>query len=219
MFVTRAWETHLMTTLWENFSLFEPRAWLSELSKAAGLRVDHRRTRSCNWSYGFREKSSKKIADIVVGFDGMADGLGCYVIETKRPGGKLTNKDLNPGYYLDIECISRKASLRKLIYCVDFKQQQSLKSLTQAESDRFGDCGLITWETLGGIQVALARSLNAPAKSRSFVAGSIQYQFCQHGIVPAVPSEEYLAQEPSIAQVDAGLKTPYDNHDPQWVRV
>jgi len=218
-FVTPEWETNLMTTLWENFTLFEPRQWLSELSVVAGVYVNHDETRACNWSYGFREHATRKIADIVIGFDGAGAQLGCYVIEAKRPGGKLTEKDLDPVYYLGIEHIAANAGVKKLIYCVDPKDKQRLTALFGAERDKYKDCGVVTWEEVAGIQIKLAQNLDAPPKIRSFIAGSIQYQFCQHGIIPSLLSEPYLNHEPSVAQVDEGLHTPYDNHDPQWSRV
>jgi hypothetical protein len=196
-FVTRAWETHLMTTLWENFNLFDSRTWLTELSAVSGVGLNHRDTRSCNWSYGFRENSTRKIADIVIGFDGVGRGLGCYVIEAKRPGGKLTDKDLDPTYYLNIKHIAKNASPRKLIYCVDRNEHKRLKSLFISDPDKYTDCGVVTWEDVGGIQVTLAKKLDLPQKFRSFMAGAIQYQFCQHGIVPTARSEDYLDEEPA----------------------
>ncbi len=219
-FVTHEWETHLTATLWENFTLFEPMDWLSELSAAAAIQINHDKTRSCNWSYGFREKATKKIADIAIGFDGLDEGLGCYVIEAKRPGaGKLTDKDLDPSYYLDIEHISANANIKKLIYCVDMKDKNTLISLFSKQPKKFKDCGAVTWEEIAGIQIRLAKKIDASPKIRSFVSGSIQYQFCQHGIVPTMLSEDYLTQEPSIAQVDEKAVARYDNHDPQWARV
>lgn len=218
-FVTREWETHLMTTLWENFALFEPKEWLRELSDVAGIRHGHEETQTCNWSYGFRERATKRIADIVIGFDGLGDKLGCYVIEAKRPGGKLTEKDLDPSYYLQFEHIATNAAYRKLIYCVDPKEKRTLLELFRAEPEKYQDCGVVTWEEVAGIQIQLAKLMDATPQVRSFIAGSIQYQYCQHGLVPSKLSEDYLALEPSVAGVDIGIKTPYDNHDPQWSRV
>jgi len=218
-FVTREWETHLMTTLWENFVLFSPRDWLHSLSTASGIGLDHTNTRACNWSYGFRERSTRKIADIVIGFDGVEGGLGCYVIETKRPGEKLTIEDLDPAYYLNIEHIATHATCRKLIYCVDAKEKARIKSVLSSETEKYQDCGVLTWAEVAGIQINLANQLDLAINIRSFIAGSIQYQFCQHGIVPSVLSHEYLAGEPSILDVDSGVYTPYDNHDPQWARI
>ena len=131
-FVTREWETHLMTTLWENFCLFDPKEWLRELSAVSGIDEHHNEVAACNWSYGFRERTTRKIADIVVGFNKTKDKVACYVIETKRPGGRLTEKDLNPSYYLDMDSIAKHAEWRRLIYCVDDKEKRRVKTIFAA---------------------------------------------------------------------------------------
>jgi hypothetical protein len=214
-FVTPEWEMHLIATLWENFRLFEPHLWLSKLARAAGVSTQHGRDTSCNWSYGFRERSTRKIADIVIGFRDSDSAKGCYVIEAKRPHGRLTSKDLDPMYYLSIESIAEIPDAR-LIYCVDEPSKQRLVSLFSQMPDTFSRCGAVSWEEIGGIQVELAQSLPVSPDVSAFIAGAIQYQFHQHGITPSVRARPYLEHEASIEDVDGGLRTPYDNHDPQW---
>jgi len=218
-FVTASYETHLMTTLWENFSLFEARSWLQQLANVSGIAIDHSASKNCDWSYGFRENSTRKIADIVIGFDGVGDKKGCYVIEAKRPGGKLGPKDLDPGYYLNIEKIRAETELRRLIYCVDLKEKERVRSLFSAYPEIYGECGVITWEEVGGIQIALSQKLEVPEKIRTFIAGAIQYQYCQHDLIPAQLAADYLSEEPSIDDVFVGLNNTYDNHDPQWAAL
>jgi len=218
-FVTSTYETHLMTTLWENFSLFEPKDWLSKLSEYSGLNISHSRTTKCNWSYGFREHSTRKIADIVIGFNGLPDGKACYVIEAKRPGGKLGEKDLDPNYYLSIENIQNEAAYKALIYLVDAKEKKRVRSLIESERNKYQNCGVLTWEEIGGIQIELVKTLHLPQKIESFIAGSIQYQFCQHDIVPSSLAQNYLLNEPSVNDVWVGVSSKYDNHDPQWAEL
>jgi len=206
-----------MSTLWENFSLFEPREWLQELSNVSGVVVDHTNTMRCDWSYGFRENSTRKIADIVIGFERKGMGLGCYVIEAKRPGGKLGTKDLDPDYYLSIEAIRNGTTSKNLIYCVDAREKRHVLELILTEPNKYAGCGAISWEEVGGIQVRLAQNLRVPEKMRSFIAGAIQYQYCQHDIVPSTLAQSYLEAEPNVDDVFSGIKTPYDNHDPQWM--
>lgn len=218
-FVTPTYETHLMTTLWENFSLFAPADWLQGLSDLAGVGTNHSTTGECDWSYGFREDSTKRIADIVVGFDGVGTNTGCYVIEAKRPGGKLGQKDLDTSYYLEFEEVLRRTSYRKLIYLVDPREKERVLGLFSEEPQRFTDCGVLTWEELGGLQIELAHTIEVPRKIRSFLAGAIQYQYCLHDILPSTLAEDYLVSEPSIEDVFEGIQNSYDNHDPQWARL
>ena len=215
-FVSVTYETHLMTTLWENFSLFEAGSWLQALVDASGLTVDHSRTQRCEWSYGFREHSTRKIADIVIGFDGVEPGTGCYVIEAKRPKGKLGPKDLDPNYYLSMEKIQTESDFQKLIYCVDPREKERVLTLFKAEPAKFENCGVLTWEEVGGIQIELAQRLPIPERLRTFMAGAIQYQYCQHDLIPSSLAQTYLNDEPSIDDVFAGIENSYDNHDPQW---
>ena len=208
-----------MTTLWENFSLFPPHDWLQELSSAAGIAGDHTAVVACNWSYGLRERSSRKIADIVIGFSGPQDHLACYVIETKRPGGRLADKDLDPSYYLDMDCIASRAEWRRLIYCVDEVERERVAALFRADPSKYKHCGVVTWAEIAGMQIQLASCLPTSQAIREFVAGSIQYQFCRHGIRPSTLSHSYLATEHGVVDVENGIAARYDHHEPQWTRL
>lgn len=218
-FVSKGLETHLTATLWENFALFSPHSWLTALSGTAGTHVDHAKTEHCNWCYGLRDKPTGRIADVVIGFDGVEVGTGCYVIEAKRPGEPLTSKDLDPDYYLGLQAIARHASELRLIYLVGGREKQRVTKLLSSEPEKYSRCSVISWEDLATLQIRLAQQLDASPAVRSFVAGAIQYQFCEHGIVPTSPSEDYLVGEPSIADVDASLVRRSDNHDLQWLRL
>jgi hypothetical protein len=94
---------------------------------------------------------------------------------------------------------------RAILYCVDDRAADRVKGA----SCRPHPSGVITWNELGGLQIQLARGLDLPDPYRGFIAGAIQYQYCEHGIRPTVLASDYLEDEHSMADVDAkGVASP-----------
>lgn len=56
----------------------------------------------------------------------------------------------------------------------------------------------VTWQELGGLQISLGEKLSLEEPIKRFVAGAIQYQYCQRDIKPSRLAAEYLVEEPSI---------------------
>jgi hypothetical protein len=135
-----------------------------------------------------------------LGYTG-ADGLrGALVVEaknlTKAPGAK----ELRFDYYLTIDEIASHEENAALIYLVDESvREKSMRLLGDLPSN----IRLITWQQLAGLQIELARTLDAPPAIRNFVAGAIQFQFAQHDIRPSHLSAQYLEEEMSMLEMDA----------------
>ena len=101
--------------------------------------------------------------------------------------------------YLDAPLLASITDNRILLYLVD----ESVKSTITTEIREDGCLsGIVTWQQLGGLQIELARELDLPLTAASFIAGSIQQQFCAHDILPDRLAFEYLDSEPSMQKVD-----------------
>lgn len=221
-------ETHLTVSLWENFALFECPDWLPRVYDLAGLRMPDSKCQTCRWSYewvGYRtvperpKSSTKRMCDVVVGFEGADESRGVLVVEAKRLKAKLGKKDLIPDYYLGIREIEEFGNQASLMYLIDEAvREKALEALTEMPVN--ANVGLLTWQQLAGIQIELAATLQAPEAVRHFVASAIQYQFAQNNIRPVQLSAPYLEREPSMLEIDAlpkSEKQPMSVHsEPQW---
>jgi hypothetical protein len=193
-------ETHLTTTLWENFALFHPSKWLPKLAEAACMRQPNSVV-ACNWSYEWED--SGKLCDVVLAYRDDADRRHVIVVEAKNLHSVPGEKDLRESYYLGMDALAPFDS-RALLFCVDESVRSAVELATTAFAER---PGVITWQQLGGIQISLARTMDAPQDLRHFVAGAIQFQYSVHDIRPTVPAADYLVAEPTMADVHAAEKS------------
>jgi hypothetical protein len=201
-FIVPRWETNITATLWENFTLFDSRTWVPALVAQSGLENLTEPVADCQWSYGWGTTGPPdKMADIIIHFRTEMNKQGIIIVEAKRPGGTLSEKDINPSYYLDIPELKAITGSRWLIYCVD--QADLEKAKNSVDEEQVERCGFITWQDLGGLQIRLAKKLAIPEQYRDFIAGSIQYQYCQHDFRPSELVYDYLEEEPRIELMDS----------------
>jgi hypothetical protein len=120
------------------------------------------------------------------------------VVEAKKPGNVLSEKDRNPAYYLTIPQVAA-FKRRSLVYLID----DAARARDEPQIAHGGyDVGFLSWERLASIQIDCAGSLvGASPAVRAFVAGSLYRLFVQHGITPEVLPLGYLRDEPSAEDV------------------
>lgn len=190
-FLTHGSEMHLTVSLFENFTIFDHAVWLPRLLHTAGLAVLDRPIDAANWGYEILDAPSNKLADIAVHY--RADTTdGVIVIEAKKRRGALKPSDRDPASYLDLDAFAW-APRRQLIYLVDESDRGAVESVVDDPAKR---SGILTWQELGGLQVALASTLRIDGALRAFVAGAIQNQFLAADIVPTTLCADYLPDEP-----------------------
>lgn len=224
-FVRSGHETNLTVTLWENFDIFEPGLWIPRVFELAGLAPPGTSVCRCQWSYewvGYRAdgarsgRESEAMCDVVVGYGG-TECSGVLVVEAKGLGKQLGAKELNPDYYLGIKEIAEFGVRASLLFLVDEKVAAISRERIRGMPRR---PGLLTWQQLGGLQIELAMALPIVPNLRRFIASAIQFQFSQAGIFPARFSAPYLADEPSMLDIDAipsGEKQSMAVHSlPMW---
>ena len=197
-------ETHLTATLWENFALFHPSVWLPQLADEARFSLTGPVT-ACKWSYEWEksyppgQQPPKKMCDIIIHFRDAEAQSGVLVVEAKNLGVKdLGDKDRLPSYYLDIPELEAASPRRHLIYCFDEKYKNHLAEQITPTDTRWG---IVTWQWIAALQIKLAWQFEVPEPVQRFVAGAIQYQYCQHGILPEELALPYLATEPTQHQI------------------
>jgi hypothetical protein len=190
-------EDHLTPTLFENFVLFEPQDWLEPLLCAAGITPPMDRLSNCNWAYQAQDRKTNKMADVGIHARGPA-GDCAILVEAKVKGGPLKKADVNPDSYLQLAEFADFAH-RYLIYLVD---EQDVEKTRRVVIDENGRSGTLTWQRLGGLQIELALQLTCEGRFRDFIAGAIQYQYLNHGIRPTKLVADYLAAEPSRADIN-----------------
>ena len=197
-FISRC-ENHLSTTLFENFVLFAPEAWLPALCSAAAVNAPVDRFAECAWGYQAQDSTTTKMADVGIHARGPAGD--CFIlVEAKVKGGPLKTSDIDPRSYLDLAEFSG-CEQRYLIYLVDEQDSAKTKAAVVNEDAL---AGFLTWQELGGLQIQLALQLDCAEDIRYFVASAIQYQYLAHGITPAILVADYLAAEPSRSEINAG---------------
>lgn len=194
-------ETHHTVTLWENFVLFQPSDWLPQLWAVAELSSPMESVRRCNWSYEWAAHGGVGAphCDVVLEYED-ARGRGILVVEAKKPGKSLGEKDLSPGYYLEIPQLAAYQR-RSLIYLVD--DAARTKGESQVRRGSY-DIGFLSWERLAAIQIDSVESMtDTPPAVRGFVAGSLYRSYTQLGITPKKLPLGYLQSEPSAEDVVA----------------
>lgn len=202
-------ENHLTATPFENFILFDPEIWVGGLLSAAGIELSVKIS-ACNWGYEILAEKNK-LADIAIHTRG-ANGDHVIIVEAKIKGGALKKTDADPASYLDLAEFSW-APKRSLIYLIDEADVNKTRGLI---ADPLQRSGILTWQALGGLQVELALQLDCSASIRDFVAGAIQFQYLNHGVKPTKLVADYLAGEPSRADINKENPERMRNWSTDW---
>lgn len=213
-------EAHLVCTLFENMVLFPPGAWVPQLIEDAGATSVPKNVQSCRWSYEFEDDENLKngrapIADLVLCARD-EQGEFVVVVEAKRRGGSLKAGDHDPDYYLGSPKFKRYTR-RYMLYLIYESDRATSKAPITDPAYR----GVLTWQQLGGLQVSQALLLDLPDVPRRFIAGAIQYQFCQHDIRPTILAAGYLSREPAYETMPTNKDQPGaqqipDRRVPMW---
>ncbi len=210
-FMRVEYEIHLTATLFENFTLFDPRHWVHRLLEVAGIRAaETEPITNCAWGYEVLAGPSK-LADIAIHARD-AHGDFVIVVESKAPRGAMKKTDGDPANYLDLDEF-RWAKRRWLIYLIDEADVAKTRILIDDPLQRSGIC---TWQALAGLQIELTRGLPCAPEISGFVAGAIQYQYLQHRIVPTLLAADYLTSEPSCSQIGPNAAEKMTNWMTKW---
>lgn len=216
-------EVQLVVTLWENFILFNASDWLPPLLRfgniSAPLDVVH-----ANWSYEWERlrcpeagRNYTCMADVVVEFEDSARARHVIVVEAKALNTSIGEKETNWDYYLGAPEIAAFGERRYLLFLIDETVREKVTAVLNAKP---ANVGIITWQQIAGLQIALARERKVrDDKLKSFAASALQYQFVQHNIRPTELSAHYLESEPSMHDVAnrlGQLQSMSDHGKPLW---
>jgi hypothetical protein len=172
-FYKRHWEVHLVTALWENFTLFRPSKIVHKLYEILKWDLDRPATDLC-WSYLFNLKDKSRILDLVlhVRFDNRDEIL---VGEAKRSGCEFDDKkDLH----------------HEVIHRREFRDAQERRYFLLGNGEIPADWlqhghSLMTWPNLRQAQLDLCKTIEGENDDiKSLIRGLIDAQFAAHEIGP-----------------------------------
>ena len=155
-FYTHRRGLNLCIAVWENFVLWHPAIWVSELFRLAGLGSPA--VSDAAWSYEFRALTglaSPKVkqVDIVLHARGDA-GDHVVAVEAKAPGDRLKIAqplpDTDSATYRDLPAFKALDAERHALYLVPDGYIETVRKKVS------GEYGFISWQALLGLQVALA---------------------------------------------------------------
>lgn len=193
------YETHLTIALWENFAALPVRIWLPFLVERSGLTYPDLSVSEANWSYGWvSDGDDRQTMDLVLNYrDG--NGEGIIVVEAKRPGNKVSGKDFDPSYYLEVPAF-RPFRRRSILYLLGRDGLAHARGAVRASGH---DVGFLAWPQLGEVQVEAALAAFSDQAVGSLIASAIYRQFRNYGQQPSGPPLSYLSKEPSRSELES----------------
>lgn len=171
----RSWcEKHVVYAIWENFALFDPRLFVTELYRLLNFPATVPATDIC-WSYEFNLRPSGRQVDLVLHVR-FPEWDEVIVGEAKPGKKKFGSKELEPESVLD-ENVFRIAHERRYFLLGD--------AIAPADWNERG-YGALNWQELYGLQQSLCNSLPESPEVQSLIRSLIGAQFGAHGIGPTL---------------------------------
>lgn len=151
-------EDHIATVLFHIWAALPDASWVGPFLDLWG--VPHGGVRRVRWSYSWEQRSEgakrPDITDIVLSWED-EDGQAVVIIETKRAGGKLSEKDVNGGIrYLNMPSI-RPFPRKSMVYLVDERD------LPAAVTALPPGTPAVSWQRMGRLQAELVGRLEGAA--------------------------------------------------------
>lgn len=167
-------EDHISTVLFHLWTLFPFRNWVGRLLDL--WFVPHGQISDARWCYSWEQRDLKKhITDIVLCYAD-ENGQGILVIEAKRPGGKLTSKDLDGGlHYLNMPSL-RPFKRRQCAFLVDESY------IADAKAQLPLGTGVSSWQAMGRLQSECALQLSLPERTYEVVRSYIARHYADLGM-------------------------------------
>jgi len=183
-------EDHITTVLFHIWALFPDFRWVGRLLDL--WNVSHADILRARWSYSWEQKRDKAsrpdICDIVLSYEDEV-GQGIIVIESKRRGGAMGDKDMNGGKrYLELPSL-RSFKRRACVFLVD--EDDVLSTVTKVPKDT----PVISWQAVGRLQAELGGELPVPDAVRSRVQTYVAHHYADLGMAFCPLSSESIRSE------------------------
>lgn len=189
-------EQNLQISLWENFSIFNKANFVLELIKLAKLDFTIYDITNVSWSYEWEKpiytnghRIGIKLLDIVLKITTIKSEY-LIVVECKNLTSALSEKDLNPSYYLDnIEEFNRFGKNKGLLYCIGKRAEKTVKEQIKQCNNKIG---IISWQSLAILQLKLVKNLEVNETIKKFISYSLIKQFQSKGIYDYSIFDDFL---------------------------
>lgn len=153
-------EDHVTPVLFHIWAAIPNPSWVGSL--LALLNIPHSTVRRVRWSYSWEQRrdgaARPDITDIVLCWED-DDGLAVLVVEAKRPGGSLSDKDREDGQkYLEMPSI-RPFGRKYVAFLVDGHDLEAVRAAIPA------GVPVLSWQEMGGLQADLVALHGAGANA------------------------------------------------------
>ncbi|MBX6322972.1 MAG: hypothetical protein IRY94_14175 [Rhodospirillaceae bacterium] len=171
-------EDHIATVLFQIWAMFDKPRWVAALLDEC--RIPHGRGISrARWSYSFEQRRSSglrpDITDIVLSFED-EEGEALAVIETKKRGGKLSEKDKRPdSFYLELPSI-RPFARKHIAFIVD------AHDAPQVLHELEGRVPVLTWQRLGVLQLDAIAGLRVSDDLKLQLRQYVKAHYAHHSV-------------------------------------
>jgi hypothetical protein len=161
-------EDYITPALFHIWAAFPDCSWVISLLDA--WKIPHGTVQRVNWSYSWEQKHDLSrrpdITDIVLCWED-EQGQAVLVIEVKRAGGALSDKDLNGGAaYLQLPSI-RKFERKWVAFLL------ANADVGAASAKLPPNTSIVSWQTIGQLQAFHASQLVVPSPVRDLVCSYI----------------------------------------------
>lgn len=150
-------EDHISTVLFHIWAAFPDASWVGPFLDLWD--IPHGDVKGVRWSYSWEQRSEgakrPDITDVVLSWEDQ-HGAAVVVIETKRTGGKLSEKDTNGGRrYMNMPSI-RPFARKFMVFLVDQRDIAAAVALLPQGTP------VCSWQSLGKLQAELAGAFGGP---------------------------------------------------------
>jgi hypothetical protein len=170
-------EDYITPALFHIWAAFPDCTWVTSLLDS--WEIPHGSVQRVKWSYSWEQKRHQSrrpdITDIVLCWED-EQGQAVLVIEVKRPGGALSDKDLNGGVaYLQLPSIRpfKRKSVAFLLADAD---------ISAASAKLPAKTLIASWQTIGELQAAHASRLAVPLPVQNLVCSYIGKHYADLGM-------------------------------------
>jgi hypothetical protein len=175
-FYVQGREDHITPALFHIWAAFPDSSWVASLLDLWA--IPHRHVRSAKWSYSWEQKRDLSrrpdITDIVVCWED-EQGQAVLVIEAKRAGGKLSDKDLNGGTgYLQLPSI-REFERKAVAFLVDEADVVPASAVLPPNTP------ITSWQAMGRLQAAHASQQTLALEARELLCSFIAKHYADLG--------------------------------------
>jgi hypothetical protein len=169
-------EDHITSVLFHIWAAFPDCCWVHSLLDL--WKVEHGTIKRVKWSYSWEQKRDLSrrpdITDIVLCWED-EHGQAVLVVEAKRRGGKMSDKDINGGAaYLQMPSV-RPFKRKSVAFLVDDADMEAASAILPMGTS------IASWQSVGRLQAHCASQLRLSASARELICSYVVKHYADLG--------------------------------------